>query len=235
MNKVELIRKAEKSYHDFCYESYKLFEAGSWLYKPVKTVLHYLKLFEKNEYLSVLDLGCGVGRNSIPIAESLRRKDGKVVCVDILESALMKLKEYCVEHNVENYITSVQCEIENYNIKCEEYDFIIAVSAIEHVRSENSLIKVLNSMAEGTKNNGINLLIINTNVHEIDKQTNEQLQPMYEINMQTGNMIKLLNSNYNGWHVLMNIVKPLNYEIERNGRRIDLNTDCITYVVKKNN
>jgi hypothetical protein len=34
--RIESIRKAEKKYHDECYESHTLFEAGSWLHKLVK-------------------------------------------------------------------------------------------------------------------------------------------------------------------------------------------------------
>ncbi|QYR21304.1 methyltransferase [Paenibacillus sp. sptzw28] len=66
-NRIEKIRTEERNYHEACYENYKLFEAGSWLHKPVKTVMEYLAAFDDREYLSVLDLGSGVGRNSIPI------------------------------------------------------------------------------------------------------------------------------------------------------------------------
>jgi len=50
--------------------------------------------------ITVLDLGCGVGRNSIPIASSLQGRGGKVVCVDILQSALDKLHEYGEHYGV---------------------------------------------------------------------------------------------------------------------------------------
>ncbi|KIV63428.1 Methyltransferase [Bacillus mycoides] len=46
MNRIDYIRQEEKKYHDLCYEQYKLFEAGSWLYKPVKTVMGMLNYFE---------------------------------------------------------------------------------------------------------------------------------------------------------------------------------------------
>jgi SAM-dependent methyltransferase len=61
VNKIEFIRKEEKKYHDHCYDHYKLFEEGSWLHKPVKTVMDLLPLFDGREHLRVLDLGCGVG------------------------------------------------------------------------------------------------------------------------------------------------------------------------------
>lgn len=65
MNRIDYIRQEEKNYH----EQYKLFEAGSWLFKPVKTVMDLMNHFDGQNNLQVLDLGSGVGRNSIPIAK----------------------------------------------------------------------------------------------------------------------------------------------------------------------
>ncbi|MCT2197596.1 class I SAM-dependent methyltransferase, partial [Paenibacillus sp. p3-SID1389] len=81
MDRVAYIRSEEKKYHDFCYDNYNLYEPGSWLHRPVRTVIDLLDEYKGQEYLSVLDLGSGIGRNSIPIAESLKTRMGKVVCV----------------------------------------------------------------------------------------------------------------------------------------------------------
>lgn len=101
MNRIENVRKAEKEYHDYCYNNYALFEKGSWLYKPVKTVMDLLPYFESKENINVLDLGSGVGRNSIPIAEAIKGKQGKVVCVDLLDSAIQNLQKYSKEYKVD--------------------------------------------------------------------------------------------------------------------------------------
>lgn len=53
MNRIQYIRQEEKKYHDLCYEQYKLFEIGSWLYKPVKTVMDLMDRFEgQNNFAS---------------------------------------------------------------------------------------------------------------------------------------------------------------------------------------
>ena len=104
LDRVERIRMEEKKYHDFCYENFSLFESGSWLHKPVKTVIELLEDYKDQEYLSVLDLGSGVGRNSIPIAESMKNRWGKVICVDVLESAIDKLLLYSQKFGVEQSI-----------------------------------------------------------------------------------------------------------------------------------
>ncbi|MDR4324163.1 class I SAM-dependent methyltransferase, partial [Bacillus paranthracis] len=199
MNRVDYIRQEEKKYHDLCYEQYKLFEIGSWLYKPVKTVMDLIDYFEGQNNLQVLDLGSGVGRNSIPIAQKIQNSSGTVKCVDLLDSALTKLQTYSKEYGVINNIKTEQAAIENYYIQRNTYDYIVAVSSLEHVQSEEDLKKVLHSMKEGTKSGGMNCLIINSNIQEIDLHTNEELDALIEINLPTEDMIHLLKSIYKEW------------------------------------
>lgn len=113
LNRIDLIRKEEKEYHDYCYKNYKLFAKGSWLHKPVKTVLDLLPYFAGRESVHVLDLGSGVGRNSIPIAQAIKSEQSKVVCVDMLDSSLQKLQEYSQVYGVEKIISTVKRDIGN--------------------------------------------------------------------------------------------------------------------------
>lgn len=84
MNRIDYIRQEEKKYHGLCYEQYKLFEIGS-----------------------------GVGRNSIPIAQKIRNTSSTVTCVELLNSALTKLQTYSKEHDVFEVIKTKQAAIEN--------------------------------------------------------------------------------------------------------------------------
>ncbi|PFW91271.1 SAM-dependent methyltransferase [Bacillus pseudomycoides] len=235
MNRIEFIRKEEKKYHDYCYDNYKLFEEGSWLHKPVKTVIDLIPLFKGKNDLSVLDLGSGVGRNSIPLAQAIKESGGKVVCVDLLDSALQKLNEYSEEYEVKEIIQTEKADIGNYDIKPNNFDFIVAVSSLEHVQSEEQFEKVIQRMADGTKYNGINCIIVNSEVEEINMNTNEKLNALMEINIPTEEMMNKLRKIYNGWEVLNIIIKPLEYKIIRNENPVLLKTNAITYVVRKNN
>ncbi|GEN44852.1 class I SAM-dependent methyltransferase [Alkalibacillus haloalkaliphilus] len=234
MSRVEFIRNEEKKYHDFCYENYKLFEEGSWLYKPVKTVMDLLPLLEgKTNNIKVLDLGSGVGRNSIPIAQDIKTKNGKVLCVDLLDSALDKLELYSKEYGVEEVIETNKADIGNYVIPKNEFDFIVAVSTLEHVESEDVFENVIRQMALGTKNEGINCIIVNSEVEEMDIETNEKLDALMEVNITTENMMNKLSHIYDGWEVVKQLVKPLEYKIIRNERDVLLKTNAITFVVRK--
>ncbi|WP_168122416.1 class I SAM-dependent methyltransferase [Paenibacillus sp. HB172176] len=233
MNRVELIRSEEKKYHDFCYEQYKLFEAGSWLHKPVRSVLDILEQFEGYEDLQVLDLGSGIGRNSIPIAEAMKHRSGKVMCVDLLESAIEKLRINSEAYGVQAFIETRLSDIEHFEIEQSHYDMIIAVSTLEHLSSEDALARKLHEMRLGTAQNGVNIIIIGSNISEVGVGTSEPLDPMFEINLTTDRMLELLDTSYEGWEIQKRWTKPLAYDIERNGQPVALTTDCITFVAKK--
>ncbi|MDG5789817.1 class I SAM-dependent methyltransferase [Evansella sp. AB-P1] len=233
MSKLEFIRKEEKKYHDYCYENYKLFEEGSWLYKPVKTVIDLLPILIGKPSPKVLDLGSGVGRNSIPVAQEIKNKKGKVVCVDLLDSALDKLKFYSKEYEVEEVIETIKADIGQYDITKNEYDLIVAVSTLEHVESEDVFENVIRKMALGTKDEGINCIIVNSDVEEIDISTNGKLDTMMEVNIKTEAMLIKLRKIYEAWEIVNQLVKPLEYRIVRDERDVLLKTNAITFVVRK--
>lgn len=233
MNRIENVRKAEKEYHDYCYDNYTLFEKGSWLYKPVKTVMDLLSNLESKKNINVLDLGSGVGRNSIPIAETIKGKQGKVVCVDLLDSALQNLRKYSKQFKVDNIISTVKSDIGKYDIEPDGYDFIVAVSSLEHVETEEVFNQVLEQMKVDTRINGMNCIIVNSEVKEINTETNEMLDAGMEVNIETEKMLNKLQHAYDGWEVLKQLIKPLEYAITRNEKPILLKTNAITYVVRK--
>ena len=185
------------------------------------------------EQIHYYQLGSGVGRNSIPIAQKIQNSSGTVTCVDLLDSALAKLQTYSKEYGVINNIKTEQAAIENYYIVPNTYDYIVAVSSLEHVQSEEDLTNVLHSIKEGTKTGGINCLIINSNIQEIDLHTKEELDALIEINLPTEDMIHLLKSIYKEWKEIKVEIKELVYDIVRDEKQIQLKTNAITFVVQK--
>lgn len=183
--------------------------------------------------MRVLDLGSGVGRNTIPIAAYLKPFNGSVVAVDMLSSAIEGLISYSRKHQVEPYIAAVQSDIESYRIEAESFDAIIAVSTLEHLKSEVELRRKFTEMALGTKAGGINCIIVGSNIQETSIRTNVTLDPMFEINMSTEAMNELLAQTYHGWETMKQLVKPLVFEISRGDEPVSLSSDCITLVVRK--
>lgn len=65
--RIDRIRENEKRSHTKVYTDEVLYNTDSWLKKPIKTVQELMPLLSDYDCLRVLDLGCGIGRNSIYI------------------------------------------------------------------------------------------------------------------------------------------------------------------------
>lgn len=229
---LKAIRNAEKQSHIEVYSTAKLFESGSWLQKPVKTVTDLFGHFNDYEKINVLDLGCGVGRNCIPIAKEFKNKC-TVDCVDILDFAIEELNKNSVEYGVESEINGIVSSIDDFSIKSDYYDLIIAVSALEHIDSVESFKNKLNEIGNGTRKNGIVCLIINSEVTEINKENGEELIPQFEVNLKTAELIDLLKETFDGWEIIKSTVRNQRYDIPRQNCVADLSTDVVTVVVRK--
>lgn len=229
---VETIREAERKSHEEIYSKARLFEEGSWLQKPVKTVLDILPLFSDYKEITVLDLGCGVGRNAIPIAQFYSDKQCRVDCVDILPMAIDMLDDYSKEFKVSGKINGIKSSIDNFTVHKNEYDLVISVSSLEHVESENLLVEKLYEIKDGVKTNGVVCLVINSQVREFDKHSGEALVPQFEVNLETERMQKILADIFDGWGVLKSSVAKQKYEIPRENGVADLTTNVVTYVTK---
>ena len=231
--RLDEIRKAEAESHTQAYTSHSLFSPGSWLAKPVKTVMELLPLFEGYTQLAALDLGSGVGRNSIPVAQHFSGIPCRVECVDILELAIAKLNENVQQYEVENCIRGIVSSIDDYEIAADSYDLILAVSALEHIASQSAFEKKLIEIRDGLRHGGIACLIVNSAVVEHDKATGQELLPQFEVNLFTSQMQDLLENTFAGWKVIKHTIVHQKYDIPRENGIADLETDVVTYVVRK--
>ena len=170
-DRLKAIRQAEAESHTKAYTSNTLFTPGSWLAKPVKTVVDILPLFEGYKKLRALDLGSGVGRNCIPAAQHFKDIPCRVDCVDILDLAIEKLNENARQYDVAGNIQGIVSSIDDYEIKADSYDLIMAISALEHIASRAAFEKKLVEIRNGLRIGGVACLIVNSGVIEHDKAT----------------------------------------------------------------
>ena len=192
-----------------------------------------LPLYEGYTDFRALDLGCGVGRNCIPVAQHFRSIPCRVDCVDILELAIAKLNENAQQHAVENCIQGILSSIDDYEIDANSYDLIMAISALEHIASRSAFEKKLTEIRDGLRQGGIACLIVNSGVIEHDKATGNELLPQFEVNIPTSQMQDLLENTFAGWQVIKHTIVHQKYDIPRENRIADLETDVVTYVVRK--
>lgn len=191
-------------------------------------VIPYL---DNHEKLNILDLGCGIGRNCIPIAQAYREKV-KIDCVDILEFAIEKLLQYSKEYDVAESINGIVSNIEEYRIERSKYNLIMAVSSLEHVYNEKIFYSKLMEIKNGVVKDGIVCLLINSNVKEEDKETHTKLDPQFEVNLSTEELKKQLNEVFGQWKVLKYTEVEQRYDIPRDEGIAILSTTVVTMVVQ---
>lgn len=229
-SRVAKIRENERKSHTEIYSNEALYSSDSWLGKPIKTVKDIMPFLNENKSLRVLDLGCGVGRNSIFIADKFATKECQIDCVDILEIAIEKLQENANEHSVSNSIRGFVNTIEHFPIMKDTYDLIIAVSALEHVESEEVFLKKLQEIKEGIKPDGIVCLVVNSEVREKKKDTNEELEPQFEVNLFSEKLQSYINGIFSDFETIKSTLSLQEYDIPRDEFISHLTTKVITYV-----
>ncbi|GGF95053.1 class I SAM-dependent methyltransferase [Paenibacillus abyssi] len=232
-SRLQRIRKEERKYHEQCFENVKLYQKGTWLHEPVDLVMDHFDYLQTDKPLSILDLGCGVGRHSIPLADKVRVTGGYVQCVDLLEKALEKLNQYSRRYGVDDAIRTEQGDISDYQIQENSYDYIVAGSSLEHVRSEDLLQKVLQRMAKGTREKGINCILMNTNIKEFNKKDGTERETLFEVILDKEKALSAFRREYKGWKELHVGEEPLELEINRDKEPVILKAVSLSYIVQK--
>lgn len=231
--RINRIRISERNSHIEIYSKEELYKSDSWLNKPIKTVIDIIPYFKDYRNLNVLDLGCGIGRNSIAVAQFYEKIICNIDCVDLLELAIERLYENAKVHDVSTQIHGIVKAIEDYQIEKEKYDFIMAISALEHIDSEVAFQRKLIEIRNGIRQNGIVCLVINSNVKEFDKTTKQELDAQFEVNFPTDELKKLLQDTFQKWEVIKFTTQEQQYDIPREKGLCELKTNVVTLVARR--
>lgn len=128
----------------------------------------YKKWMPKNKDAKILELCCGTGRLTIPIA-----KDGNNICgVDNTSSMLEQAKVKASEAGLE--INLIEADIRTLNLQ-EKFDLIfIPFNSIHHLYKNEDLFGTLKAVKNHLKEDGTFLLdCFNPNIHYIVKNEKE--------------------------------------------------------------
>ncbi|MEK7126461.1 MAG: methyltransferase domain-containing protein [Patescibacteria group bacterium] len=231
MNKAQ---RATQEYHKEFFKKAKLFEKGTWIAESEDDLLKLVEeYFGKKKNVQVLDLGCGVGRNAIPIAKIIGPNGGKVTCVDVLDIAIEKLKENSEKHGVSDYIETEVREVEKFSIKKNCFDLILSFSVLEHgVSDENAFFRVVRDIREGTKKDGFNYLGITTNLEELDAKTLEKLSKDIVYDASYDEALSDLKDVYKDWEIISTEKSFYKEEYVKNGKMIIWQSDFLTFVAR---
>lgn len=230
--RIKRIRESEKLSHIKTYTSEQLYKSDGWLKAPIKTVIDIVAYFDHYNEINILDLGCGVGRNAIFLADKFKNINATVDCVDLLPLAIEKLLQYSDEYGVRSKINGIVDSIENFTIKPNYYNLIIAVSSLEHINCLRDLREKLQEIKVGLRKEGVICFVMNTSVQEFNKNTNEKLDAEFEVNLNSEYALKLFGEMFLEYEILKSIVVPQKYEIPRDGYISNLTTNVVTFVAR---
>jgi cyclopropane fatty-acyl-phospholipid synthase-like methyltransferase len=230
----EEAREAEANYHNELYSDSEILEPGTWMSNPNAVVMELLeRLLQHKDHLKVLDLGCGAGRNSIPIAMRLKETDSTVVGIDLLNEAIEKLLKNADIYGVRGLIQAVEGDAEHAEISKENFDYIVACGCLEHVSSEEAFIKVIEVMKQGTKIGGIHCITMNTEIQEVEQDTGRKLETLIELNLQTDRAFSILEKVYEGWNVLEHQMVIQSIDEEKYDKPTQFRSHSITFAAQK--
>jgi tellurite methyltransferase len=230
-------RLATQTYHKQLYTDNVLFGKGtSWLEKPDQGIINLVKHnFIGRTNIRVLDLGSGVGRNAVPVAEMIGKFGGTITCVDYLDIAIGKLREYAAKYHVSEYIEGVVSPIEEFEIKPDTYDFVIALSVLNHAENKDKMIQIMKDIAQSVRKNGYIFISLMTDSGEYDAETGVKLESDIEVELSFTEASVLLKHIYNGWNIKKLTKNPYGEKYERNGKEIRWTTDYLIFIVKRRN
>lgn len=213
---VKLAKKETREYHLEYYLNHQLYRPGSWLAKPDRAVGWIIKMQHDDEERSVLDIGCGVGRNALPFAV-----DGyHVDCVDVLPEALELLRRNAILAGVRESINIWIDSAESVRIPAKNYDVILAVSVLEHCETQKSVDRVLHDIACGTKLGGAALITISTDRQVFDYNTGDPVQTLVETNLRADRVSEMLHRSFGSWQSFALETEPYEEKLQHRGRLV---------------
>jgi SAM-dependent methyltransferase len=121
--------------------------------KELKFLLTFIKKKFKNRKIKILDLACGYGRHSLPLAEN----GYEVIGVDYSKYFLSLAKEKAKELKIKN-VRFLRKDIRKINFK-EEFDLVINMfTSFGYFDNNEDNIKVLKNVYESLKRGGYFIL-----------------------------------------------------------------------------
>jgi ubiquinone/menaquinone biosynthesis C-methylase UbiE len=97
---------------------------------------------ELTEGLKILELGCGSGKQSIPLADRVGNQ-GRVLAVDISQDALDTLLREASAQQLANRIDLLRAELDDIGVHldAEQFDRALSCYALYYARDQNSVLR----------------------------------------------------------------------------------------------
>lgn len=113
------------------------------LYERVQLTLDALRNFRD---FSVLDVGCGSGRNSVLFAKAGARR---VVGIDFAENMIALAQQYSRTHGVENTCDFIKADALSYSFQ-ERFECVVALGVFDYIADPRELLRRMIDLSSHT-------------------------------------------------------------------------------------
>lgn len=143
----------EKHYSKYSKENYKL---ERWRLSVLKRIFSNLGSERINKYL---DVGCGA--TGYTVIEAAKQNKLISVGIDISVEAMIRAKNFAEQQKVGDRTAFIVCSAEKLPFKDNIFDLVSAVSVLEHMENDRSVVKNINHILK--KNGLFYILVPNSN------------------------------------------------------------------------
>jgi SAM-dependent methyltransferase len=224
-------RRETVRYHQDFYATHELFEEGSWLHKPSPFVMRSLGHLGADRPVVAVDLGAGVGRHTIPVADRLP-EGSYVLAVDLLPLAAQRLHDNALAAGVRDSVQAVVADLDHVALAPDSVDWLVSVSALDHATGLDMLERVIARCQQATRSGGLNCLIIGTDKVEIDA-TGRSRPARVEFHLQTEDAERLLDRLYGSWERLEDSSAVFAVDEDRDGESYSLRTTNLRLLARR--
>lgn len=237
----EKARNETISYHKLYYSQHQLFEADSWLAKPdagLMELVEKLIAHPQSTPLELLDLGCGVGRNAVPVAMALAQADveARLLGVDVLPESIEILSKNCRTFCVDHIVEGLVADNDQFEIEASHYDLIAAISVVEHCAGKARVLKLLKSIAGGLKPGGLLRIEMTTDRNVIDLATKQAVPTHVETPLSERQVKEMLAEAFSEdkFAVLSLEVFPYKEVLDKDDKKILWQSKQVSFSARRN-
>ena len=231
MDRLSAARRETIRYHESFYATTLLGTPGSWLAQPHPSVVEAIELVEANGPVRAFDLGAGVGRHTVPMAQILPA-GSTITAVDLLPTAIQLLIDNCRTAGVLASVNPVVADLEQFEFGNQPASLIIGFSVVEHLNSFAAMRRLLTQCRDASGPSGIVSFGIVADRCEVASDGTVG-RGLVETHVSAEQTLACLMSTFVDWAVLRAETEGLSVSEDRDGLPYTLCGSLVIFTARK--